>query len=46
MRQKKSLKDKNISDEESEKIRENLYALGEIIFEKYQAERKNNDGND
>ena len=37
---KELIDDKNISDEEAKKIRDDIYELAEIIFEKYQADKK------
>ena len=37
---KKTLKDSSISDEEALEIRDQLYYLAEIIFEKWQADKK------
>lgn len=37
---KKTLNDPSISDEEALEIRDQLYALAEIIYEKWQADKK------
>ena len=37
---KKLLKDPSISDEEALEIRDQMYSLAEIIFEKWQIDRK------
>ena len=37
---KELLDDKSISDEQAEKIRDDLQTLAEIIFEKYLSDRK------
>ena len=38
---RKSLDDKSLSDREVEEIRDGLYGLAEIIFEKWQQDKKN-----
>ena len=40
---KKTLKRPYMSDAEAEKIRDGVYNLVEIIFEKWMVDRKNND---
>ena len=40
-RMKKILNDESLSDQEVKQIRDGLYNLAEIIFEKWQGERKN-----
>jgi len=37
---RKCLDDKNLSDKEVEEIRDGLYGLAEIIFEKWQQEKR------
>ncbi len=37
---KKSLNDKSLSDKEVEEIRDGLYGLAEVIFEKWMQEKK------
>lgn len=41
-RVKELLKDRNLSDEEAEKIRDGFRELAEIVFEKWQADKKTN----
>ena len=44
-RTKELLDDHKISDEEAEKIRDNIRALGEVMFEQWQYERRKNTAN-
>ncbi len=38
---KKCLDDKSLSDKEVEEVRDGLYGLAEVIFEKWQQDKKN-----